>query len=229
MKRSRAREWKTFDFGPELKSPVKNVNKKTSRNMDPEQVTADFRNTVTESQTFNFSKNIAPKTITDLAVHPKKIQEVEEWLKLNVANQKMNYSSFLLLSGPTGSGKTATINVLCKKMEISVSEWVNPMDQDYELFRGPSQLKRFVEFLIESKWNSLLEIGNFKRITLVKDFPNAIIYQPEEFIDVLEECYYKTKNPIIFICTDASTGGINLSRTLFPEETINKYNITHIR
>lgn len=63
-------------------------------------------------------------------------------------------------------------------------EWVNPTNQDCELFRT-NQMKRFMEFLIDSKWHSLFEIENTRKITLVKDFPNAVIYRPEEFFTIL--------------------------------------------
>lgn len=91
----------------------------------------------------------------------------------------------MLLSGPTGTGKTTTLNVLCKKLGISISEWVNPTDKDNELFKGNNQIKRFIEFLTDSKWHSLIETEYGRNITLIKDFPNAVIFNPEEFFNVL--------------------------------------------
>lgn len=70
-------------------------------------------------------------------------------------------------------------------MSIDVTEWTNPVDQDFEICRGPNQVTRFIEFLTESKWNSLFSCGN-KKIILVEDFPNTFLRNPEEFETVLE-------------------------------------------
>ncbi|KAJ8936004.1 hypothetical protein NQ318_009685 [Aromia moschata] len=214
MKNMHSKTKRPFDFGAPKKNnlPIRNGQQENHR----------------DKKAFNFHNELAPKFITDLAVHPKKIQELEEWLKLNVLRTEMKYAPLLLITGPTGSGKTSTINILCKKIGISITEWVNPVDQDYELFRNSGQLNNFMEFLSESKWNSLFDTGNNKNLTLVKDFPNAVIHQPEEFFNVLEMCYYKTNRPIVFICTDSSSSDINLSRSLFPEDIIVKYSIAHI-
>lgn len=96
-------------------------------------------------------------------------------------------TSILLLSGPTGSGKTATLNVLCKNMGISICEWINPLDQDFELVRGPNQSNKFLEFLTtDSNYSSLFEIPSSKKIILVEDFPNIFMKRHEEFANILE-------------------------------------------
>lgn len=40
-------------------------------------------------ESLNFYDKITPKTVEDLAVHPKKIEDVQKWLILNVLNQEM--------------------------------------------------------------------------------------------------------------------------------------------
>lgn len=75
----------------------------------------------------NWMKNFDPKCVEDLAVHIKKIQEVEEWLNL-VKNS--NCSDVLLLTGPVGCGKTATIQTVAAKHDIKVTEWITPLDID---------------------------------------------------------------------------------------------------
>lgn len=39
---------------------------------------------------FNFFEQLEPRLIGDLAVHGKKIKEVEDWLKLNVTTKRGN-------------------------------------------------------------------------------------------------------------------------------------------
>lgn len=70
-------------------------------------------------------KNFDPVDVEELAVHIKKIQEIEEWLKI-VHNK--NCSDVMLLSGPVGCGKTATLLTLASKYGIKVTEWITPLD-----------------------------------------------------------------------------------------------------
>lgn len=73
-------------------------------------------------------KNFDPLNVEDLAVHVKKIQEVEDWLKMACFNSNNN---MLLLSGPVGCGKTATVHTLANKYNIKVTEWITPADIEY--------------------------------------------------------------------------------------------------
>ncbi|KPP59826.1 cell cycle checkpoint protein RAD17-like [Scleropages formosus] len=62
----------------------------------------------------------------DLAVHKKKIEEVETWLKLHTCNGLEKAGAILLLTGPSGCGKTATLQVLTRELGYQVQEWSNP-------------------------------------------------------------------------------------------------------
>lgn len=72
-------------------------------------------------------KNFDPIYVEDLAVHNKKIENVEQWL---CKMCELNKGEILLLSGPVGCGKTATVNVLAKKYNIKITEWITPIDID---------------------------------------------------------------------------------------------------
>lgn len=86
--------------------------------------------------------------------------------------------------GPTGCGKTTTVNVVCKSLKIQISEWVNPVDREFDPCRVSGQTAQLIEFLSESKYPSLF--GDFeKKITLIEDFPNSVIHNPIEFHSVL--------------------------------------------
>lgn len=117
-------------------------------------------------------------------MHVKKISEVENWLISNVVGS--NVISILLLTGPTGSGKTETVRALCKSLNIEISEWVNSPDSDGDDFYGIGQTAKFTNFLIEStRYQSLFQMS-FKKIILIEEYPNSIVHNPTELEPVLK-------------------------------------------
>lgn len=74
-----------------------------------------------------------PETQHELAVHKKKIEEVETWLKAEVLErQPKQGGSILLITGPPGCGKTTTIKILAKEHGIQVQEWINPVLPEFQ-------------------------------------------------------------------------------------------------
>ena len=74
-----------------------------------------------DDNTSTWNMKHKPKKTSDLAVHPKKIEEVRSWL-FNAVNKKCGSNiatnSMLLLTGPPGCGKTATIDVLSSSLDV---------------------------------------------------------------------------------------------------------------
>jgi hypothetical protein len=57
----------------------------------------------------------APRSAADLAVHKKKVEEVQQWLQQANVSLELGLppaSRLLVLSGPPGAGKSATLRVL---------------------------------------------------------------------------------------------------------------------
>ncbi|ESP00515.1 hypothetical protein LOTGIDRAFT_157788 [Lottia gigantea] len=111
-----------------------------------------------------------PKTKADLAVHKKKIEEVENWIIQSISNNKMG--KMLLMTGPAGAGKTATVKVLSEELNLELQEWSNPdqnsnqqftlSSQDYweqsrvDIITSGSQQSQFENFLLRAnKYQSL--------------------------------------------------------------------------
>ncbi|KAM9810523.1 LOW QUALITY PROTEIN: cell cycle checkpoint protein RAD17 [Neosynchiropus ocellatus] len=69
-----------------------------------------------------------PSTKAELAVHKKKIEEVENWISAHTNKPK---GGILLLTGPSGCGKTASIKVLCREMGLRLQEWSNATILEY--------------------------------------------------------------------------------------------------
>lgn len=102
-----------------------------------------------------------------------------------LSNYSQIVTPILVITGPTGCAKTTTLTVLCKELNIEILEWINPLSLSYEYESRPSQITQFLEFMLESKYPSL--VSNLeKKIVLIEDFPNVFLSDYEEFHEVLE-------------------------------------------
>ncbi|XP_046965914.1 cell cycle checkpoint protein RAD17 [Vanessa cardui] len=216
------------DSSPPKKTKKNNSERKASTT--EKQFKVPHVNIPTNINDKNWLKNFDPINVEDLAVHAKKIQEVDEWLKTTCVNSN---NDMLFLSGPVGSGKTATVRTIASKYNIKVSEWITPLDIEYPSEFGDyefkeSQSKKFLEFIINSaNFTSLLD-NNSCKLVLVEDFPNAFIRSPSEFIDILQQYKQRAKSPIVFICSDSHTDSKNTAFHLFSPSLKEQFNIHHI-
>ncbi|MCO5590097.1 hypothetical protein L7F22_044066 [Adiantum nelumboides] len=121
-----------------------------------------------------------PQNKSELAIHKKKIEQVEGWLReaLDGSQKIRKYRRLLVLSGPAGSGKSAIVRTLSiiEELNYQIVEWKNDGRQnlqglsswdngrvhagfDSTLDAGPSQLNRFSAFLSQSSRFNTLHIG----------------------------------------------------------------------
>lgn len=143
----------------------------------------------------NWIENFAPRTKTELAIHPKKLTEIEEWFTAVKAKKMGSRAPILLVTGPSGSGKTTTIKVIAQEFGFTISEWITPVDVEYirhdrndmdNVAFGENQNDKFSQFLFQSsRYRSVFDTSS-KRIVLVEDFPNVFIKDPSSFEGVLE-------------------------------------------
>ncbi|XP_054630563.1 cell cycle checkpoint protein RAD17 isoform X2 [Dunckerocampus dactyliophorus] len=175
----------------------------------------------------------------ELAVHKKKIEEVENWLR---AHTNTSQGGILLLTGPSGCGKTATVQVLCRELGVRIQEWTNPTSLDsytdihhdwkMNIFPSSSQSTQFQEFILRAnKYNCLKMIDDCSapdmKLILVEEFPNHFYRQPGSLHDILR-CFVKTSRcPLVFIVSD-SLSGDSSSRFLFPREILDELDISSI-
>lgn len=106
----------------------------------------------------------SPKSLMDLAVHKKKIQEIQQWMEFALSNRSSH--PILLMTGPSGCGKTATLHALSNEKGFQIIEWINSVDvihvgvesrsHDWELYE--SQTKQFTNFLIRANRYPALQI-----------------------------------------------------------------------
>ncbi|KAI0646066.1 Rad17-domain-containing protein [Trametes meyenii] len=76
-----------------------------------------------------------PLTEEDLAVHKRKVQDVRQWLLEaydgGASGKLKKYRRILVLTGPAGTAKTATIRILSKELGYEILEWRNSMDEHF--------------------------------------------------------------------------------------------------
>ncbi|XP_063819970.1 cell cycle checkpoint protein RAD17 [Pseudophryne corroboree] len=175
-----------------------------------------------------------PEAQTDLAVHKKKVEEVETWLRAH-AGQKQN-GSILLLTGPPGCGKSTTILVLAKELGIEVQEWINPLmqefkqdepdvfcrDMGFQPYTSQSQSALFQDFLLRAnKYNRLQMLGESpcadSKVIIVDDMPNLFYRDPGSLHDILRRFVKTGRCPLVFIVSDSLSGDSH-QRRLFPKE-----------
>uniref|UniRef100_A0A2D4NFN4 AAA+ ATPase domain-containing protein n=1 Tax=Micrurus spixii TaxID=129469 RepID=A0A2D4NFN4_9SAUR len=179
-----------------------------------------------------------PKTQSDLVIHKKKIEEVERWLKDHIfQNQPRQGGSILVLTGPPGCGKSATVEILAKDLGIQIQEWINPVsldfkkyedfqvafnhESDFQILPYQSQATIFQEFLLRAnKYIKLQMVGESmetdKRLILVEDMPNHFYHDPSSLHDILRSFLRSSRCPLVFIISDVFSTGSN-QRSLVPK------------
>ncbi|XP_029999078.1 cell cycle checkpoint protein RAD17 isoform X1 [Sphaeramia orbicularis] len=182
----------------------------------------------------------APRSQAELAVHKKKIEEVENWMRVHTNTSK---GGILLLTGPSGSGKTATVQVLSQELGLRVQEWTNPTGlelyscshqgiSEWAVNGYSSQSTQFQEFLLRAnKYNCLQMSGDGRasdrKLILVEDFPNLFFRQPSSLHNILRHFVKTRRCPLVFIVSD-SLSGDSSSRSLFPRDVQEELDITNI-
>ncbi|XP_070689825.1 cell cycle checkpoint protein RAD17 [Pempheris klunzingeri] len=219
----------------EPKRPRK--SKRESCSSDPH--VSFLKESAERDQNESWVDRYSPRSQGELAVHKKKIEEVENWIR---AHTDTSEGGILLLTGPSGCGKTATVQVLSLELGLRVQEWTNPTNMepysstqyDWRMNGSScsSQLTQFQDFLLRAnKYNCLKMVGDRgatdRKLILVEDFPNQFYRQPDSLHDILRRFVKSSRCPLVFIVSD-SLSGDSSSRFLFPREIQEELNISSI-
>ncbi|KAL1475431.1 hypothetical protein MTO96_019637 [Rhipicephalus appendiculatus] len=179
-------------------------------------------------------EKFAPRSRDDLAVNRDKVDQVSRCFKEKFKASSTNAGAIILLCGPAGSGKTATLRCLAAEEGFTVCEWINPIsltartefNPNWDFGRSSGQVEEFEDFLFQSsRYASLLTGDSAKRVVLVEDLPNIFIRDVESLHRVLRMCHRVAVAPLVFIISDSSD---KLEHRLFPEALIKELDVTKI-
>lgn len=67
-----------------------------------------------------------PHFLEELAVQKKKVEEVKTWFEERLKAVLDGHSNVLLVAGPSGVGKTATIHAIASHLGVTIWEWTTP-------------------------------------------------------------------------------------------------------
>ncbi|KAL4789206.1 Rad17 cell cycle checkpoint protein-domain-containing protein [Aspergillus venezuelensis] len=141
-------------------------------------------NTQLEEIELPWAQKYAPRTLEELAVHKRKVQDVEHWLNDALAGKSQK--SLLVLKGPAGSGKTATVSLLSDKLNFRIVEWKSPSASDYASRDYISLGAQFDGFLSRGQEFGSLDLDSHdgmqmfmggqpytsqRRVLLIEEFP----------------------------------------------------------
>ncbi|KAB7508193.1 Cell cycle checkpoint protein RAD17 [Armadillidium nasatum] len=182
-----------------------------------------------------------PLTLDDVAIHKKKLQEVQNWLI--ESNLRSKEKRILLLTGPPGSSKSAVIHAIARDQNISLREWVNNYSSNNDYFKENyndlpfrgyetdftySQAERFSDFVFRSsKYKDLSKaLNTSSNLVLIEEIPNVYVLNPLEFHRLLRKYLICCTCPLVFIISETKNN--NLVKSLFPIELQEELHITNI-
>ncbi|ORY88337.1 Rad17 cell cycle checkpoint protein-domain-containing protein [Leucosporidium creatinivorum] len=143
----------------------------------------------------------APSTRDELGVHPKKVNDVAGWLDEAYNPRLSKYRRLLVMSGPSGAAKTATLKILADELDIDILEYRNGSNFTFASDDSrDSMVEQFTSFLARAGMAPALELGpdpslppppssssssssaplppstRSKRLILLEDLPNTSHY-----------------------------------------------------
>ncbi|GAB2282854.1 hypothetical protein Dimus_017390 [Dionaea muscipula] len=123
-----------------------------------------------------------PCALEELAVNKKKVEEVKLWFEKRIRATQEVHSQVLLITGPAGVGKSATIQVIASQFGATVCEWSTPTPTIWREhvynsnsgIRYISKLDEFENFVEKAARYGLLPSttnGSASVILLIDDLP----------------------------------------------------------
>ncbi|ACO68831.1 predicted protein [Micromonas commoda] len=170
---------------------------------------------------------IPSRSEADIVVAKKKLDSIREWIS---NSEQPGASRIMLITGPSGSGKSAAVRLVAAETNLELHEWCAPVPTLWEDFRYidlpsasyTSKVDEFLAFIARAFRYSPLDLGletrvgehkdkgeqvskiTRKKFLLVDDLPFVNnLQQSERVRTVLRQLMRQTMFPVIFVMTDA--------------------------
>ena len=136
-----------------------------------------------------WAERYGPTNLDELAVNKRKVSDVHSWLEK--AMHSHDRKKILILKGPAGAGKTATVSNLAKAMHFELLDWSNPAGSQVFSAGYSSMSAQFEEFLGRGgrfnalSFDDIARLDNEKspppenatqqKVILLEEFPNTFL------------------------------------------------------
>ncbi|XP_019105634.2 cell cycle checkpoint protein RAD17 isoform X2 [Beta vulgaris subsp. vulgaris] len=159
-----------------------------------------------------------PRSLEELAVHKKKVEEVRLWFEEKLMISKQGSQNYvLLITGQAGTGKSATVRVVASHFRAEVCEWNTPtptiwQEHVHNLNTGMryiSKLDEFENFVERARKYGMLSSSftgsRQPMMLLIEDLPvaNGRIAQGR-LLNCLQPLVKSVQIPTVILITDYS-------------------------
>eukprot|EP00727_Mastigamoeba_balamuthi_P013978 m51a1_g9202 putative cell cycle checkpoint protein Rad17 (1091) ;mRNA; f:111193-116117 len=174
-----------------------------------------------------------PSTAESLAVNPKKVAEVREWLGRAMVQAKARRAGrvgaawILVLRGPSGAGKTALVRALCSEARAELQEYsespstsrrgLDGAVSDYE-----SPLRGFGEWLSRASRSLSLFSSAREKLLLLEDLPNVVPQALQDAKALFERFLRESMFPMVVVVSEAlsSVDGLTPMQSMIARELV---------
>ncbi|RHY73650.1 hypothetical protein DYB30_007264 [Aphanomyces astaci] len=164
-----------------------------------------------EVDTALWNDKYRPHGMVDLVIHPKKAQEVSDWL-VHSTHQRM-----LFLCGPPGTGKSTLVRSLATKLGMAVKEWQDTTGMSNRQHKAAA-MDDFSSFLERSQrypslaFSSKASQTSSRHVILVEEWPSFHADHRAELQRVLQRRLDAqgdyAASPIVIVYSDVREGKV---------------------
>ncbi|WKX97515.1 hypothetical protein Q1695_013292 [Nippostrongylus brasiliensis] len=176
----------------------------------------------------------APRNFCDLSVNPKQLDK----LKALFLERESGIGHIILVTGPAGSGKTSSINVIAEFLKFEVVKWersgnvelVNYAGDSY--FKEENELDSLVAFLRSSSLPPERQDRRNRKcrgkIYHIDELPLMAYSDAAEFRRIIEPHLFNNRHIIVFDLTTSESSWYLSPKRVFPSYFINHLCISEL-